>query len=142
MAGLETDRLILRRPVLADVPALFTFLGDAATMQHMQVDVSLRGCRGRVVAHEHRRRKDGYAPWTIISKAKGRIMGWGGLYNDPFDLSWGVEIGYFFHPDVWGQGYASEFVTACTEFADHVLKLPVISAFARPENAGSRRLLQ
>jgi RimJ/RimL family protein N-acetyltransferase len=43
-----------------------------------------------------------------VSKANDRIVGWGGLYNHPFDPGWGMEIAYFFHPDVWGQGYATD----------------------------------
>jgi len=138
----ETSRLILRRPRLVDVPALFEFLGDAQAMQHTHVDASLRECRRRVAVHEWRRRRDGYAPWTIMTKSDGRIIGWGGLYDDPFDPGWGVEVAYFFHPSAWGKGYASEMVAACTGFADHALRLPEVRAFARPANAGSRRVLE
>jgi RimJ/RimL family protein N-acetyltransferase len=138
----DTARLSLRHPTLADVPALFTFLGDRRSMQYTHVDASLRDCRRRVAVHERKRRVNGYAPWTVVLRSTGRIIGWGGLYDDPFDPGWGVEVGYFFHPDVWGQGYATELVMACGDIADRVLKLPAITAFARPENIGSRRVLE
>jgi [ribosomal protein S5]-alanine N-acetyltransferase len=138
----ETARLTLRRPTLADVPALFTFLGDSTAMQHTHVDACIQDCRRRVAVHERKRRVNGYAPWTIVSKGSGRIIGWGGLYDDPFDPGWGVEVGYFFHPDVWGQGYATELVATCMDLADRVLKLPAVTAFARRENIGSRRVLE
>jgi ribosomal-protein-alanine N-acetyltransferase len=134
--------LILRRPRLADVPALFEFLGDPAAMQHTHLDTSLRDCRRRVAAHDWQRRRDGYGPWTVIARAEGRIIGWGGLYTDPLDPGWGAEVGYFFHPDAWGLGYASELVAAALDLADHVLKLPEVRAFARPENSASRRVLE
>ncbi len=86
--------------------------------------------------------RNGCAPWTIVTKADNRIIGWGGLYDDPFHPGWGVEIGYFFHPSAWGRGYASEVVAACIAFADDTLKLARVRAFARPENAGSRRVLE
>ena len=132
----ETSRLILRRPCLVDVPVLFSFLGDARAMQHTHFDASLRECRRRVAVHEWRRRRDGYAPWTIITKSDKRIVGWGGLYDDPFDPGWGVEVAYFFHPLAWRQGYASELVAACIGVADHALRLPEVRAFAHPANAG------
>ena len=138
----ETSRLLLRRPTLRDAPALFSFLGDKVAMEYTIVHTSIRDCRRRLAAHERRRRLDRCAPWTIVRKADGRIIGWGGLYNDPFDLGWGVEVGYFFHPDAWGQGYATELMSVCIDTADHVLKLPVVSAFARPENTRSRRVLE
>ncbi len=139
---IETARLTLRPPTLADVPALFAFLGDAEAMRHTHVDPSPRACRRRVAVHEWRRRRDGYAPWTVITKQDGRIIGWGGLYDDPFDPGWGVEVGYFFRPDAWGRGYASELLAACLDHADRALNLPEIRAFAHPDNAGSRRVLE
>jgi len=51
-------------------------------------------------------------------------------------------VAYFFHPLVWGQGYASEMVAACMNVADHALRLPKIQAFAHPANTGSRRVLE
>jgi ribosomal-protein-alanine N-acetyltransferase len=139
---LETMRLILRRPRLADVPTLFEFLGDDAAMRYTHVEGSLRSCRRRIAVHERRRRRDGYAPWTVVTRADCRIIGWGGLYDDPFDPGWGVEVGYFFHPSVSGRGLATELVTASLEVADHVLALPEVGAFARPDNAASRRVLE
>ncbi|WP_244458670.1 GNAT family N-acetyltransferase [Roseomonas fluvialis] len=138
---IETARLILRSPRLEDVPALFAFLGDPAAMAYTHVDGSLRACRHRIAVHEYRRRHDGHAPWTIATKPDGRLIGWGGLYVDPFEPGWGVEVGYFFHPDAWGRGFASELVRACLDHADRVLDLPELRAFAHPANAGSRRVL-
>jgi [ribosomal protein S5]-alanine N-acetyltransferase len=139
---METTRLILRRPRLTDAPALFEFLGDTEAMRHTHADPSLRACRRRIAVHEWQRRRNGYAPWTIIAKASARIIGWGGLYVDPFDPGWGVEIGYFFHPAAWGHGYASELVAACTKVADEELRLPEVRAFAHLENTASRRVLE
>lgn len=139
---METSRLILRRPRLTDVPALFGFLGNAQAMQHTHADVSLQECRRRVAVHEWRRRHDGYAPWTILAKPDEQIIGWGGLYDDPFEPGWGVEVAYFFHPSAWGKGYASDLVATCMNVADHMLRLPEVRAFAHPANVGSRRVLE
>jgi [ribosomal protein S5]-alanine N-acetyltransferase len=139
---IETPRLMLRRPRLSDTITLFEFLGDPAAMKHTQVDPSLRHCRRRIAAYERNRRRYGYAPWTVIRKEDRRIIGWGGLYNDPFDPGWGPEVGYFFHPDVWGRGLASELVMASLDVADRVVRLPRVWAFARVENIASRRVLE
>jgi ribosomal-protein-alanine N-acetyltransferase len=139
---IETERLILRKPKLADVPGLFAFLGDPAAMRFTHADASLKACRQRIVMHERQRRKDGYAPWTIVLKDTGGIIGWGGLYDDPFDPGWGVELGYYFHPQAWGRGYGSELAVAALREADQTLKLAKVGAFARPENEASRRLLE
>ena len=45
-------------------------------------------------------------------------------------------------PAAWGRGYATELTGACTSLADKVFRLPEVHAFARPENVGSRRVLE
>jgi [ribosomal protein S5]-alanine N-acetyltransferase len=139
---LDTARLRLRPPRLSDVPALFEFLGDPVAMRFTHCDETLGQCRRRIAAHERRRQRDGCAPWAVLTKADGRIVGWGGLYEDPFDQGWGVEVGYSFHPAAWGNGYAAELVAACLDIADRVLRLPELKAFAKPENRASCRVLQ
>lgn len=139
---IATERLILRCPRLTDVPVLFAFMGDAVAMRHTHVQASLRDCRRHIAAHEWQRRRCDHAPWTIVTKSDARVIGWGGLYEDPFDPGWGVEVGYFLHPAVWGRGYATELVRACTDVADRLLDLPVLVAFAHPDNIGSRRVLE
>jgi [ribosomal protein S5]-alanine N-acetyltransferase len=140
--AIETPHLCLRRPVLADVPHLYKFLGDTQAMQFTHTDRSIKECRQRVAVHEYYRRKDGVAPWTVILKANQRIIGWGGLYVDPFDRRWGVEVGYYFDPAYWGNGYASELVAAAVRLADMSIGLKDVWAFARPENKSSNRVLE
>jgi len=111
-------------------------------MRHTHVDASLRACRRRIAAHEWQCRRDGFGPCTVVQGSDRRIIGWGGLYTDPFDPGWGPEVGYFFHPDAWGRGYATELVAASLDLADRVLELPEVRAFARAENAASRRVLE
>lgn len=69
------------------------------------------------------------------------MAGWGGVYLDPFNPRWGPELGYSFHPATWGQGLATELALTCLGWADNVLGLPEVSAFAHPDNAASRRVL-
>ncbi|MEM9348646.1 MAG: GNAT family N-acetyltransferase [Pseudomonadota bacterium] len=140
-SSLETDRLLLSSPRLSDVPELFAFLGDAKAMQHRHCDASMRSCRRRIAVHEWRRRRDGFAPWTVRVKKTGKIVGWGGLYDDPFDPGWGIELAYYFHPASWGHGYATELCRAALAFSDQKLQAEKISAFAHPENAASNALL-
>lgn len=139
---METERLILRRPSGEDIPILFEFLGNREAMKLTHVDKTLRECRRRVMVHEWRRRRDSCAPWVVVSRENNRIIGWGGLYEDPFDPGWGFEVGYYFRPEAWGQGYASELVSAALTVADRDLELPEVWAMAHPDNSGSRRVLE
>ena len=116
---------------------LFRFLGDRQAMRFTHVDASLRDCRRRVAVHEWFRRRDGYAPRTVVRKSDGRIIEWGGLYNDPFDRGRGVEC-----PAAWGQSYVSELVAASMDVADRTLRLPEVAAFAHAGNARTCRVLR
>ena len=136
-----TDRLILRNTRMSDIPALFGILGDKQAMQFTHCCASLRDCARHVAGHEWQRRRIGYAPWTILRKADEAIIGWGGLYEDPFDRGWGLEVGYWFAPSVWGQGFAGELVKGSLAFArEH--RVTLVSAFARPDNGASCRVLE
>jgi ribosomal-protein-alanine N-acetyltransferase len=137
-----TERLSLSPTRPSDVPALFAFFGDAQAVRHTTHLATLRACRRHVAGHEWQRRWLGYAPWTIRTRADGAIIGWGGLFEDPFDPGWGVELGYWFAPSAWGRGYAGELAAASVAEARDRLHLAELRAFARPENAGSCRVLE
>ncbi|MBO9423130.1 GNAT family N-acetyltransferase [Labrenzia sp. R4_1] len=140
--NVETDRLLLTSPKLSEVPELYGFLGDPRAMQFTQIDRDLALCRRRIAIHEWRRRRVGFAPWAIRVKGEPEIIGWGGLYDDPFDPGWGPELAFFFHPKAWGQGYGAELSLAALEVADIKIELPLVSAFAHLENVASQKLLQ
>lgn len=138
---IETNRLLLSTPRLSEVPELFLFLGDKVAMRHTHCDANISECRKRIAVHEWRRRRDGFAPWTVRLKETGKIIGWGGLYDDPFDPGWGIELAYYFDPTSWGNGYATELCYAALEFSDQQIKAEKVTAFAHPGNAGSNALL-
>ncbi len=99
---LTTARLLLRPPRPSDAASFFAFLGDPAAMRFTHCHASVRECRRRLAAFEWQRRRAGFAPWAVLTQGDGQLVGWGGLYEDPFDPGWGVELGYSLHPAAWG----------------------------------------
>ena len=136
----ETPRLTLRNPRLADTEALFRFMGDPAVMRLTHRQPSPRALRRYLAAHACQRRKTGFGPWTVIETATAAIIGFGGLYEDPFDPGWGLEVAYFFAAHAQGRGYASELVAASLATA-WAAGAPRVDAFAHPDNTASRRVL-
>ena len=67
---------------------------------------------------------------------------WGGLSIDPHAPGWGPEVSYFIHPSYQAQGFATELVTTALDQGFRVFGLPQISAFAKPPNKGSIRILE
>ncbi len=121
---------------------MLTFLGDADAQRHTLHFDGLRALRHHIAAHERHRRRIGCGPWLVIETATGRTIGWGGLYEDPFDRRWGIEVAYSFARAAWGKGYAGELVAFCLDHARDQLGLREVVAFSHADNAGSRRVLK
>ena len=137
----ETERLLLRVPLLSDANELLGFFSDREAMRYTYHLTSLRDCRRHIAGHNCQRRKKGFGPWTIVEKERGRIIGFGGLQDDPFDPGWGIEVTYHFLPAAWGKGYATELAQHSLHVAATRLRVSKISAFAHPDNVGSQRVL-
>ena len=138
----KTRRLDLRPLCEDDIPSLFAIQSDRAAMRYTYAAESLEECTQRLRTYEDSRALNGFAPWVAIERSASTLIGWGGLNVDPFDPGWGTEVSYFFHPMVWGRGYATELVLASLRQAFEVLAIPALSAFAMPENVGSVRVLE
>lgn len=70
----------------------------------------------------------------FVVELDGVAIGKAGLYRFP-------EIGFIFHPDHWGQGYAAEALASVIDRAFAVHGLPAIEADVDPRNAASLKLL-
>ncbi len=97
----------------------------------------ISACRRHIAGHECQRRKLGFGPWSVLDKASGRIIGFGGLYDDPFDPGWG----YHFARSAWSRGFATELTRFSIALAHGPLRLAEVRAFAHRDNVASRRVL-
>jgi [ribosomal protein S5]-alanine N-acetyltransferase len=140
---IRTARLLLSEPRSSDIAPLFRFMGDRMAMQFTQAINSLQACEHHVMTHEAQRAKIGCAPWVVREwqEQHAPIVGWGGLYDDPFDPGWGIELAYYFAPEAWGRGLATELAEASLTIARDALTLAKVTAFAHPDNLASRRVL-
>jgi RimJ/RimL family protein N-acetyltransferase len=110
---LETERLILRVPQAGDFERYAAMLADPSSVH----------IGGPMTRHEAWRRflqmpgawvVQGFAMFSVHEKASGRWMGQAGPWCPD---GWpGTEIGYSFHMDARGKGYATE---ACAAAMDH-----------------------
>lgn len=139
-----TDRLVLRPAVDADRDAI------AALNAHPKVGEWLGGVRDRaesdafvdrVQAHQF---EHGFGFWVVERKADGRVIGMTGVWWVPpeMDMPGVVEIGWRFHPDAWGQGYATEAAKAALVYGFTTLKLPEIIAFTARTNLASQSVMR
>jgi ribosomal-protein-alanine N-acetyltransferase len=129
-ARVETERLLLRRPVHLDLDELHRIHSDSRTWEHKPEGRNGRAHSGRRLAHwlAHWESR-GYGYWTV--ELHGRIVGFGGLMLLP---RWrgrrgdALNLYYRLDPPAWGRGYASELALVAVELAGRELpELPVVA---------------
>ncbi len=138
----RTSRLLLRPYTPADAPALYAFMSNHTAMRHTYIAPNLAHCSARLASYEEMRARLGFAPWVVQRNGDENLTGWGGLSVDPDEPEWGLEVSYALAPHAWGFGYATELVSASLAAAFSELSAPEVSAFARPENTASIRVLE
>ena len=141
MSELQTRRLLLREFIDSDVAPRYEIQGDLDYMRFTFRAESRDACESFLRRYADSRRINGYAPWTLIHRSDDLVIGWGGLSIDPSAPEWGPEVSYFIHPVYQGRGFATELVAFSLWHGFSGLRLPLIGAFAKPENKASIRVL-
>ena len=135
---LETDRLLLRRPALADFDRWAEMMQDAESARYIggmaPRTVVWRMIMQMVGAWE----LTGVSMFSVIEKSTGLWMGRVGPWR-PFGWP-GDEVGWAVRREVWGKGYAFEATVACMDYAFDVLEWPEVIHCINPQNARSQAL--
>lgn len=165
---LETERLVLRRVSLDDLPFYVRLHGMAEVARGLwregrpktaeQTEAWLGGTLASYEALDL-----GYL--AVVRKADGALLGrcglidmaveaeapggrlrrgWFGREEVPVGVavSFECELGYTFDPAVWGQGYASEAARGVWDYARGELRLGYVVSAILPGNAASRRVAE
>jgi len=141
---LETERMLLRECILEDAAALAPMLAHEEVMKYsLHGPMTFEQTQERVRRYISYYSQHGFGRWAIIHKATKKVIGYCGLtWAPPIDGQTFIEIGYRLHCDCWGQGLATEIVTAVKKYAFDALKIPVLIAVVEPENKGSIRVVE
>jgi RimJ/RimL family protein N-acetyltransferase len=127
---LETERLVLREIVAADLPSLQELDRDPEVMRYLGSDGTPSDTL--VGAADH---------WLAILSATGEFLGWFGLPPLPGDAEV-RELGYRLKRGAWGHGYATEGAIALVRKAFTDLGARRVVAFTMAVNLGSRRVME
>ncbi len=137
----ETQRLVLRRPLATDMQAVFDrYAADAEVTKYMAFPrhTSLDDTRAFLAWSDAQWEQWGAGPLLLRSRADGRLLGGAGLV---FETRCRAEAGYVLARDAWGQGYATEALTATLDLAVS-MSLVRVSATCHPDNHASIRVLE
>ena len=136
---LETERLLLR----------VQQAGDFVRYAEMLAHPSSLHIGGPLLRHEAWRRflqmpgawmVQGFAMFSVVEKSSGRWMGQAGPWCPD---GWpGTEVGYSFHMDARGKGYATEASAAAMDYAFDILGWDEVIHSISPENTASQTVAQ
>ncbi len=137
---IETERLILRVPSLADFEAFVEFMGDEESARYIGkvqppslVWRGLATMAGSWLLH-------GFGMFSVVEKATGKWVGRVGPWQP---AGWpGSEVGWGVLREVWGKGYAYEASVASMDFAVDVLGWTDIIHSIHPDNVRSQKLAE
>jgi len=140
---LETERLILRTWSLDDAETLFKFYSNPKLYRFTGADPftdveTTRRYMEEYFINYHKER--GFGVWAVIEKASGKLVGSCGL--DYFDDRPELGLGYWFDPEYWGRGYATEAARACVEYAFYTMNVPELASMTDSRNKASQRVLE
>lgn len=140
---IDTDRLMLRSPIIDDAVAISPLLANWDIV-HWLVRVPFPYRYEHAISWIERsiaERKAGVGfPFVIIRRDDNRLIGSVDLSIEE-DSSCGM-LGYWLGADFWGEGYATEAAKAVVDFAFDRLDLREVNASVLPENERSVRVLE
>ena len=136
---LETERLLLRVQQAGDFERYAEMLAHPSSLH----------IGGPLLRHEAWRRflqmpgawmVQGFAMFSVVEKSSGRWMGQAGPWCPD---GWpGTEVGYSFHVDARGKGYATEACVAAMDYAFDTLGWDEVIHSISPENTASQTVAQ
>ena len=138
---IETDRLILRPPVVADHPALYAMWADPVAMADLGPVKDDAASAAAIARHA------GYAPLgfgVVERRADGAVIGFVGLKPGAAGtpVEGALEIGWQIARDHWGAGYAREAAAAWLDWAWANRAEDSVFAITARRNAASRTVME
>ncbi len=140
---LETDRLLLRRLVMANAPDLFEVASNPEVtrlitwLTHRTLEDTERFIQ---VVHDWYDRQE-VLYWGILRKSDRKLIGTCGIFEwVPRDAR--AEISYTLGQPYWGQGFASEVVRDLIKFAFETLQLNRLEGRCLLENTASAHVME
>lgn len=139
---IETQRLLLRPLVLADVEALVQIWTDPDVTRYMGGPRDPVKVRASLAEDAQANPPPQFDLQPVIAKVTGRIVGHCGITEKTVDDRAEHELVYVLAKSAWGKGYATEIAHAIKNYAFEQMNLKRIIALIDPENVASRRVAE
>lgn len=141
---IETERLILRGPIPADVDVWASYIDDPDYLRYLPKRAVSPRERAEQTLNSITQVWEQDPPsdiaWVISQKASGEIMGWSAAGPSAGDSE--IELVYMLGKPFWGQGFATEAARAVVRYGFENQAWERIVAAIIPGNIASRRVLE
>jgi RimJ/RimL family protein N-acetyltransferase len=138
----NSERLLLRKPVMEDAPAIFeSYAQDVAVTQYLtwQPHRSIKETQSFLKrCHQSWQRSEAF-PWTIIRKSDNQLLGMVEITG--IDHA-GICLGYVLAKSYWGKGYMAESLGIIIEWAFMQNDIYRVWAYCDVENTASRNVME
>ena len=136
---IETERLILRSWIDADLEPYRKINNDEKVIEFLRGPMSLEECKNFIVMVNNNIEKLGFGLWAATLKDSEELIGFIGLHPPDFTAHFTpcVEIGWRLGSQHWGKGLATEGSRAVLKFAFEKTDLKEIISFTVPQNSRS-----
>ncbi|HKY39967.1 MAG TPA: GNAT family N-acetyltransferase [Polyangiaceae bacterium] len=136
---LETERLILRPPMVGDLDFLLGMNQDPIVMEFMPGLMSEDDTRRQLERMIQHFAEHGFGTWIAVLRAADTAVGAVGLKHVDLDVAFApaVEIAWRLARANWGHGYATEAARQVMRFGFQQLHLERIVGFTVPRNQRS-----
>ena len=138
---IETERLVLRKPVASDADSIFTrYASDPEVTKLLcwPTHRSIQDTKAFLAFSDAEWEKWPAGPYLIESKSGGELLGSTGL---SFESPAIASTGYVLARDSWGRGYATEALQAIVVEASRS-GVRRLYALCHPANSASARVLE
>lgn len=142
LSGAQSDRLVLRAPLLGDAIDLFDATRHPAFNEHLMwaAPDTLADVARRLQRVIERAQAGACAAFSAVERATGR---WVALFRfEPREQAGWAELGLWSHPAFWGAGHGEEVTRLAIEQAFSKSELDAVVACAKPQHKVSMRLLE
>lgn len=140
---LRTERLLLRRLLKTDAPAILKMRGDDAVMKYIDREKShtIEDAETFIKRIQDSLDTKQGITWAIVFKDNpADVIGTIGFWR-MIPEHYRAEIGYMLNPIYWKRGIMKEALLKVVEAGFDMIKLHSIEAHINPENVGSASLL-
>ncbi|PZO66099.1 MAG: N-acetyltransferase [Pseudoxanthomonas suwonensis] len=135
---IETARLLLRLPQASDFHRYAELMTDPSAAQHIGGGMSRADAWRKFLQMPGAWMLQGFGMFSVIDRHSGLWLGQAGPWQPE---GWpGTEIGYSFHPDAWGRGYATEACVAAIDWAFAQLGWDEVLHTIAPANTDSQKV--